>query len=152
LRRRGERGLRDRRRGFFESPTVVTCFHDVAVVSQAVEQCGRHLCIAEHAGPFTEREIGGDDDGGALVKPADEMEQQLAAGSGERQVAEFVEDEEVHVGQMIGDPVDAGEYYSRVAPFFETASPKYDWLNRIVPVGVGQRGPTDVSYTVHELL
>jgi hypothetical protein len=44
------------------------------------------------------------------------------------------------------------EYYFRVAPFFETASPKYDWLNRIVPVGVGQRGPTDVSYTVHELL
>jgi hypothetical protein len=39
-----------------------------------------------------------------------------------------------------------------VALFFETASPKYDWLNRIVPVGVGQRGPTDVSYTVHELL
>ena len=101
---------------------------------------------------FTEREIGGDDDGGALVKPADEMEQQLAAGLGERQVAEFVEDEEVHAGQMIGDPVDAGEYYFRVAPFFETASPKYDWLNRIVPVGVGQRGPTDVSYTVHELL
>lgn len=53
---------------------------------------------------------------------------------------------------MIGDPVDAGEYYFRVAPFLETASPKYDWLNRIVPVGVGQRGPTDVSYTVHELL
>ena len=51
---------------------------------------------------------------------------------------------------MIGDPVDAGEYYFRVAPFFETASPKYDWLNRIV--GVGQRGPTDVSYTVHELM
>ena len=84
---------------------------------------------------FTEREIGGDDDGGALVKPAGEMEQQLAAGLGERQVAEFVEDEEVHAGQMIGDPVDAGEYYFRVAPFFETASPKYDWLNRIGAVG-----------------
>jgi len=29
--------------------------------------------------------------GRALVEPADEMEQQLAAGLGERQVAEFVE-------------------------------------------------------------
>src|SRR4051794_1705090 len=31
------------------------------------------------------------------------MEQQLAAGLGERQVAEFVEDDEVHPGQMLGD-------------------------------------------------
>ena len=73
------------------------------MVSQAVEQRGRHLCIAEHAGPFTEREIGGDDDGGTLVEPADEVEQQLAAGLSERQVAEFVEDDEVHPGQMLGD-------------------------------------------------
>jgi len=87
----------------FEAPTVVASFDDVAMVGQAVEQRGRHLGIAEHAGPFTEREIGGDDDGGALVKPADEMEQQLAAGLGERQVAEFVEDDEVHPGQMLSD-------------------------------------------------
>ena len=59
--------------------------------------------VAEHAGPFTEGKIGGDDDGRALVEPADEMEQQLAAGLGERQVAEFVEDDEVHPGQMLGD-------------------------------------------------
>lgn len=31
------------------------------------------------------------------------MEQQLAAGLGERQVAEFVEDDEVHPDQMFGD-------------------------------------------------
>jgi hypothetical protein len=49
-------------------------------------------------------EIGGDDDRGALVKPADEMEQELAAGLGEGQIAEFIEDDEVHAGQMIGEP------------------------------------------------
>ena len=32
------------------------------------------------------------------------MEQQLAAGLSERQVAEFVENDEVHPGQMLGDP------------------------------------------------
>ena len=31
------------------------------------------------------------------------MEQELAAGLSERQVAEFVEDDEVHPGQMLGD-------------------------------------------------
>src|SRR5436309_6992036 len=73
------------------------------MMGQAVEQRGGHLGVAEHAGPFTEGEIGGDDDGRALVEPADEMEQQLAAGLGERQVAELIEDDEVHPGQMLGD-------------------------------------------------
>ena len=46
----------------FESPAVIASLDDVAMVSQAVEQRGRHLGVAEHAGPFSEREIGGDDD------------------------------------------------------------------------------------------
>jgi len=46
----------------FEAPTVVAGFHDVAVVSQAVEQRSRHFGVSEHAGPFTEGEISGDDD------------------------------------------------------------------------------------------
>ena len=45
----------------FESPTVVASLDDVAMVGQPVEQRGRHLGIAEHAGPFSEREIGSDD-------------------------------------------------------------------------------------------
>ena len=87
----------------FESPAVVAGLDDVTVMGQAIEQRGGHFGIAEHAGPFTEREISGDDDGRALVKPADEVEQQLAAGLSERQVAEFVEDNEVHPGQMLGN-------------------------------------------------
>ena len=46
--------------------------------------------------------FGGDDDRGPLVEPADEVEQELAAGLGEGQIAEFIEDDEVHTGQMIG--------------------------------------------------
>jgi hypothetical protein len=63
----------------FEAPTVVATLDDVAVVSQTVEQRCCHLRVAEHAVPFTEGEIGRDDDGSALVEPADEMEQKLAA-------------------------------------------------------------------------
>ena len=64
----------------FKMPAVVTGLDDVTVMGQAVEQRGRHLGIAEHARPFAECQIGGDDDGGALVEPADEVEQELAAG------------------------------------------------------------------------
>ncbi len=51
-----------------------------------------------------------------------------------------------------GETVDPSEYYLRNAPFFETASPKYDWLNRIVSVGVGRRMPDHAAYDVFEIL
>jgi hypothetical protein len=51
-----------------------------------------------------------------------------------------------------GEQVDPADYYLRTAPFFETASDRYSWLNRIVSIGVGQRLPDGVSYRVFEIL
>ena len=43
-----------------------------------------------------------------------------------------------------GEQVAASEYYLRTAPFFETSSPKYAWLNKVVTIGVGERRPEGV--------
>lgn len=51
-----------------------------------------------------------------------------------------------------GEHVARSEYYLRTAPFFETASPAYAWLNKIVSVGVGERRPDGVVYDVFEVL
>lgn len=51
-----------------------------------------------------------------------------------------------------GDNVDPAEYYFRVAPFFETASEEYGWLNRIVAVGIRTRTPRGVGYRVYAVL
>ena len=51
-----------------------------------------------------------------------------------------------------GENVDPSEYYFRVAPFFETASAKYGWLNRIVTVATGHRLPEGPVYQVFEVL
>ena len=75
----------------FEAPAVVAGLDDVAVVSDAIEQGRGHLGIAEHGRPFAEGEVGRDDHRGPLVELADQVEQQLAAGAGERQVAELLE-------------------------------------------------------------
>jgi hypothetical protein len=88
----------------FEAPTVVVGFDYVAVVSEAIGQRGRHLGIGEDTGPFAEGEIGSDDDRGALVKPTDEVEQELTAGLGKGQIAEFIKNDEVHAGQVLGNP------------------------------------------------
>jgi hypothetical protein len=74
-----------------------------AVVSETVEQRSRHLRISEHARPFAESEVGGHDDRGSLVEPADEMEQQLSAGLCEGEITQFVENDEVEAGEVIGD-------------------------------------------------
>jgi len=52
------------------------------MMREPIEQRGRHLGVAEDGRPFSEGEVGGDDDRRALIKPADQMEQQLAAGLG----------------------------------------------------------------------
>ncbi len=48
-------------------------------MSEAIEQRGCHLGIAGHAGPFAEAEVGRDDDAGALVEFAEQMEEKRAA-------------------------------------------------------------------------
>ena len=62
-----------------EPEAVVSGFQDVAVVSEAIQESGRHLGVTEDGGPFAKAEIGGDDDAGALVELAEKMEQQSAA-------------------------------------------------------------------------
>ncbi|HJZ71611.1 MAG TPA: DUF3237 domain-containing protein [Vicinamibacterales bacterium] len=51
-----------------------------------------------------------------------------------------------------GEPVAPSEYYLRTAPFFETSSAKYAWLNKIVSVGVGERQSDGVRYELFEVL
>jgi hypothetical protein len=51
-----------------------------------------------------------------------------------------------------GESVDPASYYFRITPIFETASKKYDWINKIVAVGTGRREPTGPIYTVEEVL
>lgn len=51
-----------------------------------------------------------------------------------------------------GDPVDPSEMYFRIAPRFETAAPGYQWLNRLLAVGIGERLPAGPRYHIHEVL
>jgi len=59
---------------------------------------------------------------------------------------------EVRERWLSGKAIDPSEYYFRTTPVFETASEKYDWLNRIVTVGIGRFTPTGVAYKVYTIL
>ena len=51
-----------------------------------------------------------------------------------------------------GEEVDPSEYYLRNTPYFQTSAPQYDWMNRIVSVGVGRRMPDHAAYDVFQIL
>ena len=51
-----------------------------------------------------------------------------------------------------GEVVDPTSYYFRINPLFETAAAKYDWINRVVGVGIGHRSPDGPIYSVFEVL
>jgi Protein of unknown function (DUF3237) len=51
-----------------------------------------------------------------------------------------------------GEAVDPRSYYFRMNPMFETGAPQYDWLNRIIAVGIGHRLPDGPIYNIFEIL
>ncbi|MSP01404.1 MAG: DUF3237 domain-containing protein [Acetobacteraceae bacterium] len=51
-----------------------------------------------------------------------------------------------------GEFVDPALYYFRTSVAFETAAPKYDWLNRIIAIGTGSRPPEGPVYEIFEVL
>ena len=51
-----------------------------------------------------------------------------------------------------GEAVDPSRYYFRINPMFETATATYDWLNRVLAVGIGHRRPDGPVYSVFEVL
>lgn len=48
-----------------------------------------------------------------------------------------------------GEEVHPDAYYFRTTPIFETASEKYDWLNRRIFVSKGIRLPNGVNYSIY---
>jgi hypothetical protein len=53
------------------------------------------------------------------------------------------------LGQVTVDP---SRYYFRIIARFETSSPDYAYLNRLVAVGLGDRRPEGPVYSVFEIL
>jgi hypothetical protein len=51
-----------------------------------------------------------------------------------------------------GEPIAYGESYVRTTPRFETADPRYDWLNRVVAVANGGPRGSSPTYQVFAIL
>ena len=52
-------------------------------------------------------------------------------------------------GDSLSDPAFT---YQMLAPLFETANASYDWLNRVVAIGIGHRLADGPIYSIFEVL
>jgi len=77
------------------------------MVGQAVQHRGGHFGVAKNLRPVGKSEIRGDQQRGVFVKLADQMEQQLAAGLAEWQIAQFIDDDDVVAQQFLRQPAGA---------------------------------------------
>ncbi|MCM3160634.1 DUF3237 domain-containing protein [Metabacillus litoralis] len=50
-----------------------------------------------------------------------------------------------------GEQVPDGSYYFKTTPTFETSSEKYSYLNRMIYIGEGLRGPNDVQISFYQV-
>ena len=67
--------------------------HD-GVVKQAIKQCGCDDGISKNISPFCKTAVGCQDHGAFLVAGIDQLEEQIAARWDDRQVADFIDDEQ----------------------------------------------------------
>src|SRR5262249_35757042 len=67
---------------------------DDGMMKKSIEQCRGDDWVAEDLTPFCEAAVGSEDHGSALVAGVDELEEQIAAAWDDRQVADFINDEQ----------------------------------------------------------
>lgn len=51
-----------------------------------------------------------------------------------------------------GEDVDPSSYYFRITPSFVTSAPRYEWLNRVIAIGMGHRLAAGPIYSVFEVV
>ena len=86
----------------FVTITVIAGFQNVAMMGQPVQKRSRQFCITEHISPFWKAQISRDDHAGSFVQFAEQMEQQRTASLAERQITQFIQNDEISMGKAVG--------------------------------------------------
>ena len=70
------------------------------MVGEPVQQRAGEAFRAKDLSPLVERQIGGHQDGAPFVALAEDLEEQLRAGSGKWDKAQLVDDQQVEAGEL----------------------------------------------------
>ena len=73
------------------------------MVGQSVQQSCGQLHITKHLRPLCKPQVGGDQHAGVLIQLGEQVKQQCAPGLTKRQIAQLIEDHQVHIHQLQGN-------------------------------------------------
>src|SRR3954452_14550590 len=93
-------GLAERFEQALEAEARAVDSQDLGVVEKAVEDGGGEGFVAEGVGPFGDGLVAGDDRRAAGVAAVDDLEDAVGVGPVERQIAGFVEDQQVRALEL----------------------------------------------------
>ncbi len=74
-------------------------------MGQPVQQGRCHAFPLEDLAPLAERQVTGDQQTGPLIPIREDLEQQFRAGSAERQIAEFITDQQIHSVELAQEAI-----------------------------------------------
>jgi Protein of unknown function (DUF3237). len=61
-------------------------------------------------------------------------------------------DDEALIHMTFTGVLDDANHYFRTVPRFETAAPKYEFLNRLLAIGIGELHPDGPVHAIEEIL
>jgi hypothetical protein len=97
-----------------EAVALAVHLQDVNVVSKAVQQRSSQPLRSEHFSPLIEGQVGGHHCGATLVALAEHFEEQLCPGLGQWNEAQFVDDQQLEVGQSLLHVEEVSLRYSQI--------------------------------------
>ena len=83
-----------------EPVALAVHLQDMDVVGEPVQQRAGEAFRTEHPGPLIEGQVGGDQDGPALVALAEDLQEEVSPGGGQGDEAQFVDDQQAEAGKL----------------------------------------------------
>ena len=83
-----------------KSITLTIGLDNVDTVCQAIQHGSGQPIRSADFHPLLERQVGCDDDALLFIGPADDFEEQFRTGLGERDVAQFIQDQQIEAAEL----------------------------------------------------
>ena len=74
------------------------------MMGQPIQKRSGQFGVTEHITPFRKAQVGGDDHAGSFVQFAEQVKQQCTAILAERQIAQFIQNNQIGMGKSVGQP------------------------------------------------
>jgi hypothetical protein len=87
--------------GIAQAEALAIGLEDMDPMGETIQQGPSQSFIAQHLGPVFKGQIGGHDQAGAFVSPADDLEEEFGTGLGKGHVSKLIENQQMLLFQSL---------------------------------------------------